>query len=260
MVLAKDVVVGHFPVYIQNVISVCDPINLLLCERVFIGINRYLFAGLDDAITSRPASGKGTISGFKGLILPQGMQHYKTLKIEGWGMPTIYCMQTEEKVGPWFQIRGLDTDDSDPGSLIQMKVIYGCLERSHISQLLSLVAANSFIQRSAGHIDSFLRDTRLPYSNSDSAESGQNQSARKQCQPRIGFDLRSRELMLLIFAAAAGCLLFVLRGIKNNSFPLAMVGYVSVFLIGQFAVYLLCKRMYGLSNTNTAKGRIVART
>jgi hypothetical protein len=39
----------------------------------------------------------------------------------------------------------------------------------------------------------------------------------------------------------------VLRGIKNDSISLAMeVGYVSLFLIGQLAVYLLCRRIYGI--------------
>jgi hypothetical protein len=39
----------------------------------------------------------------------------------------------------------------------------------------------------------------------------------------------------------------VLRGIKNDSIPFAMeAGHLSLFLIEQFAVYLLCRRIYGL--------------
>jgi len=48
--------------------------------------------------------------------------------------------------------------------------------------------------------------------------------------------------MLLVLASAAGCLFWVLRGIKNDraTFLVEGTGAVILLLVGQFAIYLLC--------------------
>ena len=98
----------------------------------------------------------------------------------------------------------------------------------------------------AGGISGPLRDDTLPYSNTDSAERSDNQQPRKPDQSPISCDLRSCELVLLILASLAGCLLCVRRCVKNERIPFAAewFTYIIVFLIGQGAVYLLCKRLY----------------
>ncbi len=59
------------------------------------------------------------------------------------------------------------------------------------------------------------------------------------------FDLRSCELVLFICACIAGCVIWVFRRIYDERIPSAMKFgvYVILFLAGQGAVYLLCKRL-----------------
>ncbi len=247
MAFAENVIVGHFPVYVQDVAPVSDCVNLGLRKLIMIGIQGHLLAGLDNPSASYRSAWEWTINGLKRFVFLQGVQHHQALKIEGWGMPTIYCVQAKEKVEPRRQIRRLYADNSNPSSLIQMKVIDGRLERSRILRFLSLVAAHGFILSPAGYIDRFLGYSGLPDTNCTAAECRENQETSKPCQPFICLDLLSRELVLLILASAAGCFFFILRGIKNDSISLPMVvGYLSLFLIGQFAVYLLCKGIYGI--------------
>jgi len=54
--------------------------------------------------------------------------------------------------------------------------------------------------------------------------------------------------MLLILTSLAGCHFLFLWSIKNDSIPFLVVGvgYVILFLIGQVAIYLLCKRIEGI--------------
>jgi hypothetical protein len=103
-------------------------------------------------------------------------------------------------------------------------------------------------------------DGSLPYSNCDSTKSGENQCARKSSKPPIRFDLLSREFMLLILASLAGCLFFIRGKVKNDSIPFGVMrwGYVMLFVIGQLAVHLLSRRIYG-GYTNTTKDLSLAR-
>lgn len=186
------------------------------------------------------------------------------------GSFAIICDRKTDRYWTW-SIRKLDIYDvfqSDPRALIQLVLLnrgserfFGLLLRQvhrarfpidvsdctpHLLRGL-LAAPSHFIELSLHCGQLGMIDGSLPYSNADSAESGKNQCAREQSKLRIGFDLRSCELMLLILAPAAGCLFFVFRGIKNDSPSLTMVlGYVSLFFIGQLAVYLLCRRIYGI--------------
>lgn len=88
----------------------------------------------------------------------------------------------------------------------------------------------------------------LPNAHPDCAESGDHQCPSKPSQPCVRFDLRTCELVLLILASLTGCFSLFCWSIKNDSIPFSVVGggYVILFLIGQLAVYLPCRRIYGI--------------
>jgi hypothetical protein len=100
----------------------------------------------------------------------------------------------------------------------------------------------------SGGVGCLLGDDSLPYSNSYCAEGRNHQGSREPSQSIVGFDLRTCELVLLVLASLAGCLFLFHRSIKNDSIPFSVVRgvYVILFLIGQFAVYLIFKRIYGI--------------
>ena len=97
-------------------------------------------------------------------------------------------------------------------------------------------------------IGGFLRDRRLPYSDDDSEEGGDNQKTIEPRYSSIRFDLRSSELVLLIFASLAGCIFCTCRFIKNDGISFAVEGswFIVLFTIGQGTAYLLCCRLEGL--------------
>jgi len=91
----------------------------------------------------------------------------------------------------------------------------------------------------------FPRDGSLPYSYAKGQKSSDHQGSCQPSKSLVRFDLRSLELVLLIFACFSELLFITLRFIKNDSasFLVEESGAVIVFLIGQFFVYLLCKRL-----------------
>jgi hypothetical protein len=143
---------------------------------------------------------------------------------------------------------------SYPRTLILLKRINAGLERCCGALFREGVASLGFRKCSAGYIygvssgvGSSLRDSSLPYSDACPTKSPNDQQPGKPDQIFVGFDLRTCELVLLILASATGCLFWVLWGVKNDSISLTMgMGCVSLFLIGQLAVYLLCRRIYGI--------------
>ena len=164
-----------------------------------------------------------------------------------------------------FALNNGGTVDANPSSLFAMKSINGGLKRSLglrfgrepslLRQFrLSLVAPLGFAESSARDIHSIfssvgrnLRNSSLPYSNADGAESSDHQRAGEPSQSLIRFDLRSCELVLFVLASLAGDLFLTLRSIKNDrtSFLVEGGGFVILFLAGQLAIYLLCRRIYG---------------
>ena len=128
----EDVVIGHFPIYIQDVISVLDPFDLVLRKRVFVGINQKLFARLDNSIASYPTTGKRVINRSELLAFLEGMQHNEALKVDGWGASSIHRMQGKKEVWSWFQVWRVNAHNAHPGSLIQVK-LFNCGSQRFLS-------------------------------------------------------------------------------------------------------------------------------
>jgi len=85
----------------------------------------------------------------------------------------------------------------------------------------------------------------LPNSYNYRAERSEHQSASEPREPLICYDLLTSEFVLLILAFLAAFLCCTERFIKydRSLFCVEGVGLVILFLVGQGAVYPLCKRL-----------------
>lgn len=200
---------------------------------------------------------------YKFLVRPIDMSGQGSLDSSCWRFACIQDVKTEPIFFSDFDINGATRISkcgrkspygTDPSPLIFLQGIDAGLQSSLRALLLDSIASLGFSERLFRCCSGITRSVGgrlgyggLPDSDSTASDGREDKYARKQGYPSIRFDLLTCELVLLIFASAAGCLFLVLRGIKKESVTfLTEMGYVALFVVGQLAVYLLCRRIYGL--------------
>ncbi len=145
--------------------------------------------------------------------------------------------------------------DPNVRSLVDGKLVSGLLQS--FSRLPRLILAGfprislTFLGKQDGFfrcVGRLLRDTGLPQADSQPTHADYDQPECESAKSAIRFDLISLELVIFIIASLAGDLFLTFRLINNNSASFKMEGtlILILFSLGQFCVYLLCRRMYGL--------------